>query len=61
MAPLTIGLLLATGWVLLEPARSHIATPLLVLATVGVMLKTKLSPLVPIALGALVGALGLLN
>jgi chromate transporter len=61
MAPLTLGLLLATGWVLLEPARSHLATPLLVAATIAVMLKTKLSPLVPIALGAAVGAMGLLN
>jgi chromate transporter len=61
MAPLTLGLLMATGWVLLEPARDHLATPVLAAAAVALMLKTKLSPLVPIALGALVGAMGWLG
>ena len=58
MAPLTLGLLLATGWVLLEPARGQLGTPVLVVLTLVLMLKTRLSPLVPIALGALAGALG---
>ncbi len=61
MAPLTLGLLLATGWVLLEPARGFVGAPLLVVATIVLMLKTRLSPLVPIALGALMGALGALG
>jgi chromate transporter len=58
MAPLTIGLLLSTGWVLTEPARHHAGSLLLVLATIVLMLRTKASPLWPIAAGALVGALG---
>ncbi len=59
LAPLTIGLLLATGWVLSEPARGHWGAVALVVATPVVMLRTKLSPMWPIAAGALVGALGL--
>ena len=59
MAPLTIGLLLATCLVLTEPARSHPAALLLVPFTVVVMLRTKLSPLWPIAVGAVAGGFGL--
>lgn len=58
MAPLTIGLLLATGWVLTEPVRTQPVAMALVAATVLVMLRTKISPLWPIAAGAVVGALG---
>lgn len=58
MAPLTIGLLLATGWVLTEPARQHAGAILLVAATVVVMLRTRISPIWPIAAGAVLGALG---
>ena len=61
MAPLTIGLLLASGWVLLEPLR---AAPriwpgaLLVVGTLALMLRSKASPLWPIAAGAVAGVLG---
>jgi chromate transporter len=58
MAPLTLGLLLATGWVLLEPARGHIGSALLLVATLWTMLRTRCSPLWPIALGAVVGGFG---
>ncbi|WP_425260131.1 chromate transporter [Rubrivivax sp. RP6-9] len=58
MAPLTIGLLLSTGWVLTEPGRHHAGALLLVAATVLLMLRTKISPMWPIAAGAVVGALG---
>lgn len=61
MAPLTLGLLLATGWVLLEPTRTHWASAALVGATLLIMLRTTLSPLWPIALGAVVGAFGSLG
>ena len=61
MAPLTIGLLLATGWVLTEPLRGHVATALLVAVAVGFMLYTRLSPLWPIAIGAAVGAAGFMG
>lgn len=58
MAPLTIGLLLATGWVLAGPAAGHAGAMLLVAATVLVMLRTRLSPMWPVAAGAVAGALG---
>ena len=58
MAPLTIGLLLSTGWILSGPASGHVGAMLLVVATVVVMIKTKLSPMWAVAIGAVVGALG---
>ena len=45
MAPLTIGLLLATGWVLATPARGQPGLLLLVALTVAVMLGTRLGPI----------------
>ena len=62
MAPLTLGLLLATGWVLAEPFvrapdQRHGALALIAV-TVGVMLRSKTSPIWLVALGAGVGALG---
>jgi chromate transporter len=58
MIPLTLGLLVSTGWVLTEPARHHVGAMLLVPLTVVMMVKTKISPMWLIALGAIVGALG---
>jgi len=58
MAPLTLGLLAATSWLLFQPAAAHPASWLLVAVTLFVMLGTKWGPLVPIAIGAVVGALG---
>jgi hypothetical protein len=58
LAPLTIGLLLATGWILLEPVGLHLVPTLLVVGTVALMMRTKRSPLWAIAAGALAGALG---
>jgi chromate transporter len=59
LAPLTLGLLLATGWILTEPVRMHVGAMLLVPMTVLLMLKTRLSPIWPMAIGALAGAIGL--
>jgi len=59
MAPITIGLLLATGWILSGPAAGHVGAMVLVVATVVVMVKTKLSPMWAVAAGAVAGALGL--
>jgi chromate transporter len=59
LAPLTLGLLLATGWILTEPVRDDPLALLLVPATVLLMMKTKLGPLWAIGAGALVGAFGL--
>jgi chromate transporter len=58
MAPLTLGLLVAAGWVLLEPHRAQAAAPVLALAVIVTMLATRISPLWLIALGAGVGAAG---
>lgn len=58
LAPLTIGLLLATGWVLAQPSRGQWGAIALVIATVVFMVRTARSPLWMIALGAAAGALG---
>jgi len=58
MAPLTLGLLLATGWVLTAPVRDSWGALLLVPFTVVALMKTKLSPIWLVAVGAVVGALG---
>lgn len=62
LAPLTLGLLVTTGWVLSAP---YLANPqhrsgaaLLIAISVVVMLRTKLSPMWLVGLGALAGALG---
>lgn len=63
MAPLTIGLLLATGWVLAEPfvrAPAHRWGALaLVAVTVVTMVRSRISPMWLVGLGAVAGALGL--
>jgi chromate transporter len=58
LAPVTIGLLLATGWVLTEPSHGRWGTLPLVVATIVLMQRTKISPVWPIAAGALAGWLG---
>jgi chromate transporter len=58
MAPVTIGLLLATSWILTEPTRTSPVGWLLFGATAVWMVRTKWSPLWPIAAGAVAGALG---
>jgi chromate transporter len=62
LTPLTIGLLVATGWLLARPYVD--ATPrglgavALIAVSIAVMLRTKLSPIWLVGLGAVVGALG---
>ena len=58
LAPLTIGLLGSTSWVLAEPVRTQPRAWLLVAVSVWVMLRTRWSPMWLIGLGALVGAAG---
>ncbi len=58
MAPLTLGLVLATGWLLTEPNRGSVSAMLLVAATVFAMMQTKISPIWLVAAGALAGMLG---
>ena len=62
LAPVTIGLLLATGWVLAQP---YLAAPdrrlgasLLMAVTVLAIVRTRIGPMWLVALGAVVGALG---
>lgn len=58
LAPLTLGLLLATDWVLTDPVRDSLGVMLLVPFTVAVLLRFRLSPIWLVALGVVVGALG---
>jgi len=58
LAPLTLGLLLSTGWVLMTPTRQDWRALLLVLLTVGALLRFKISPMWLIALGAAAGMAG---
>jgi chromate transporter len=58
MAPITLGLLLATGWILLEPSRGSPVALLLAAGTVAAMAATKISPVWLIAVGAGVGVTG---
>lgn len=62
LAPLTIGLLVSTAWILLEPVRvgnaSWWSAGALAAAAMGWLLATRWSPVWPIALGAAVGIAG---
>ncbi len=62
MAPLTLGLIIATGWLLAQPyltAPEHrLATLVLIAITLALMLRTKLSPVWMVLCGGVVGALG---
>jgi chromate transporter len=59
LAPLTVALLLSTGWLLGEPSHAHLGALALLVGSALVSWRTKLSPLWLIAAGALAGALGL--
>lgn len=63
LTPLTLGLLLATGWVLAEPylreAQHRWGALALIVLTVLAMLRTRASPMWLVALGAAAGMLGL--
>ena len=58
LAPVTIGLVLATGMILAKGSDHSITTVLLTVATVAVGIRTKWNPLWLIAAGALLGVLG---
>ena len=58
MAPITLGLLLATGWVLTEPSRSSPVAVALIVVSVLALVRWRLSPMWLMALGAVIGALG---
>jgi chromate transporter len=58
MAPLTIGLVLATGWVLMQPTRGHPVAMALAAGTVLLSARGVLGPVWLIAIGAAVGAMG---
>ena len=62
LAPLTLGLLLATGWLLAEPLLrppgQRLPTLALLVTTLLVATRTRLAPLWMVGLGAVVGALG---
>ncbi len=59
LAPLTVALLLSTGWLLAEPAHAHLGALALFAGSAVVSWRWRLSPLWLIAVGAAAGALGL--
>ena len=59
VAPLTVGLMLSSGYLLTRSADNSIAAFVLTGATVVVLMATRVNPLWLIAAGALVGAIGL--
>ena len=59
LAPLTIGLMMATGAILAQGVDRSLTTALLTLATVAVGMRTSWNPLWLVAAGALLGVLGL--
>ncbi len=59
LTPLTLGLLLSTGWVLTAPVRHRPVALALVAATVLVSVRSRISPVWLMAAGAAVGALAL--
>ena len=62
LTPLTIGLLVATGWLLARPYVGDGPHPLGALAviavSIAVMVRTRISPMWIVAFGAVIGALG---
>ena len=60
LGPIAIGLTLSSGWVLAQSVDHSWRTALLTLATVVLMLRTKLNPLWLIAAGAIAGSAGIL-
>lgn len=59
LAPITVGLVLASAWILIEPLATRPGALVLVALGAAVALKTRVSPLWTIGAGAVVGALGL--
>ena len=57
MAPLTVGLVLSTGWILGAPARGAWPLAAMAVATTALCVRTKISPLWLIAAGGVVGAM----
>ncbi|MFM2120274.1 MAG: chromate transporter [Pseudomonadota bacterium] len=61
MAPISLGLLLSTCWLLSQPTRHLAVADALLLATLLVMWRSKLNPLWMLGLGGLVGGMGWLQ
>ncbi|WP_454764553.1 chromate transporter [Cupriavidus campinensis] len=59
LSALTIGLLMSTGWVLASSVDRHWTAVAVTLLTIALMLKTRVHPLVLVALGGGAGLLGL--
>jgi len=60
LAPVAMGLLFASGWVLAEGAAHGWVSYLFILVTIWVVAKTRINPLVIMALAGVAGILGLL-
>ncbi len=60
LAPLTVGLILATGYILARPADQGIGSVAITTGTVALVMLTRLHPLCVLALAGVIGALGVL-
>ena len=60
LGPLTVGLMLASGLVLARSADHSLAAGAVTLATLLVLLRTKIHPLLLMGVGAVLGLLGLI-
>ena len=60
LGPIAIGLMLSSGWILAQSADHNWRTALLTLATVALMLCTRLNPVWLILVGAIAGTCGIL-
>jgi chromate transporter len=60
LGPMAIGLTLSSGWILAQSADQSWRTGVLTLATVALMLRTRLNPVWLIAAGAIAGISGIL-
>ena len=62
LTPITIGLLVATGWLLAQPYLSQGRRPVgalaLIVVSIAAMMRTRISPIWLVGLGAIVGGLG---
>jgi len=60
LSPIAIGLVLSSGWILAQSADQNSRRALLTLATVALMLRTRLNPVWLILAGAIAGMTGIL-
>ncbi len=61
LAPISIGLILASGWIILQDINRNWLTDILTVTTIGNVIKMKIHPILLMALAAIAGIAGLIN